>query len=141
MPSACMDFEVIAATFGYSLGVGTLPIQRVQLKADRRDTRGTGKRMREIEMPKEVHITPRMYQKLAEKIAGQAGRAHSELPDAAVAEAGALFGRKPGALCAGRYNVHAFHVANPAVSGFDRASRSEKKCCAIRQKRWMEKFR
>ena len=65
------DFEVIAATFGYSLGVGALPIQRVQLKADRREARGTGKRVREIEVPKEVHITPRMYQKLAEKIAGK----------------------------------------------------------------------
>jgi ribonuclease R len=65
------DFEVIAATFGYSLGVGALPIQRVQPKADRREARGTGKRVREIEVPKEVHITPRMYQKLAEKIAGK----------------------------------------------------------------------
>ena len=65
------DFEVIAATFGYSLGVGSLPIERVQLKADRRDARGTGKRVREIEVPKEVHITPRMYQKLTEKIAGK----------------------------------------------------------------------
>ncbi len=65
------DFEVIAATFGYSLGVGALPIQRVQLKADRRQGRGTGKRLREIEVPKEVHITPRMYQKLTEKIAGK----------------------------------------------------------------------
>src|SRR5450631_3244234 len=65
------DFEVIASTFGYSLGVGSLPIQRVQLKADRRDARGTGKRVREIEVPKEVHITPRMYQKLTEKIAGK----------------------------------------------------------------------
>jgi ribonuclease R len=65
------DFEVIAATFGYSLGVGPLPIQRQQLKADRRDARGTGKRVREIEVPKEVHITPRMYQKLTEKIAGK----------------------------------------------------------------------
>jgi ribonuclease R len=65
------DFEVIAATFGYSLGVGALPIQRVQLKADRRDARGTGKRVREIEVPKEVHVTPRMYQKLTEKIAGK----------------------------------------------------------------------
>ena len=65
------DFEVIAATFGYSLGVGPLPIQRVRLKADRRDARGTGKRVREIEVPKEVHITPRMYQKLTEKIAGK----------------------------------------------------------------------
>jgi ribonuclease R len=65
------DFEVIAATFGYSLGVGALPIQRVQLKADRREARGTGKRVREIEVPKEVHITPRMYQKLTDKIAGK----------------------------------------------------------------------
>src|SRR5208283_3646460 len=65
------DFEVIAATFGYSLGVGALPIERVQLKADRRDARGTGKRVREIEVPKEIHITPRMYQKLAAKIAGK----------------------------------------------------------------------
>jgi ribonuclease R len=65
------DFETIAATFGYSLGVGALPIHRVQMKTDRRATHGTGKRVREIEVPKEVHITPRMYQKLTEKIAGK----------------------------------------------------------------------
>ncbi len=65
------DFEVIAAAFGYSLGVGALPIQRVQFKSDRRASYGTGKRPREIEIPKEVHITPRMYQKLTEKIAGK----------------------------------------------------------------------
>src|SRR5579863_7521140 len=65
------DFEVIAATFGYSLGVGPLPIHRVQTKTDRRSAYGTGKRVREIEVPKEVHITPRMYQKLTEKIAGK----------------------------------------------------------------------
>jgi ribonuclease R len=65
------DFEVIAATFGYSLGVGALPIQRMQFKTDRRATYGTGKRVREMELPKEVHITPRMYQKLTEKIAGK----------------------------------------------------------------------
>jgi ribonuclease R len=75
------DFEVMAATFGYSLGVGPLPIQRVQLKTDRRAGRsqggrshgghGKGRQAREIEIPKEVHITPRMYQKLTEKIAGK----------------------------------------------------------------------
>jgi ribonuclease R len=65
------DFETIAATFGYSLGVGALPIHRVQMKADRRSNYGTGKRTRDIEIPKEVHITPRMYQKLTEKIAGK----------------------------------------------------------------------
>jgi ribonuclease R len=65
------DFEVIAATFGYSLGVGALPIHRVQFKSDRRASHGTGKQARTIEIPKEVHITPRMYQKLAAKIAGK----------------------------------------------------------------------
>jgi ribonuclease R len=65
------DFEVIASTFGYSLGIGALPIHRVQLKADRRAAHGTGQRVREIEVPKEVHITPRMYQKLTAKIAGK----------------------------------------------------------------------
>jgi ribonuclease R len=65
------DFEVIAATFGYSLGVGSLPIHRVQFKTDRRAARGTGKQARAVEIPKDVHITPRMYQKLAAKIAGK----------------------------------------------------------------------
>ena len=65
------DFEVLASTFGYSLGVGALPIHRVQMKTDRRAAHGTGKRVREIEVPKEVHITPRMYQKLTAKIAGK----------------------------------------------------------------------
>jgi ribonuclease R len=65
------DFEVIAATFGYSLGVGALPIERIQLKTDRRANYGTGKRAPAIEIPKEVHLTPRMYQKLTEKIAGK----------------------------------------------------------------------
>jgi ribonuclease R len=65
------DFEVIATTFGYSLGVGALPIHRVQMKTDRRAAHGTGQRVREIEVPKEVHITPRMYQKLVAKIAGK----------------------------------------------------------------------
>src|SRR5438132_162157 len=65
------DFEVIAGTFGYSFGVGALPIQRMQFKTDRRASYGTGKRAREIEIPKEIHITPRMYQKLTEKIAGK----------------------------------------------------------------------
>jgi ribonuclease R len=65
------DFEVIAATFGYSLGVGPLPIQRVQFKSDRRAARGAGKQAHTLEIPKEVHITPRMYQKLAARIAGK----------------------------------------------------------------------
>jgi ribonuclease R len=65
------DFEVLASTFGYSLGVGPLPIQRVQFKSDRRAARGAGKPARALEIPRDVHITPRMYQKLTQKIAGK----------------------------------------------------------------------
>ena len=81
-PKRVYDFETIAATFGYSLGVGALPVKRVQLKAERRDgyrtqvsaqRRGAnpGHRANTIEIPEEVHITPRMYQKLTQKIAGK----------------------------------------------------------------------
>jgi ribonuclease R len=70
-PRRVMDFETIAARFGYSLGVGALPVKRVQSKAERRERYGTGSRAKTLEIPEEVHITPRMYQKLTQKIAGK----------------------------------------------------------------------
>ncbi len=70
-PKRVYDFETIAAKFGYSLGVGPLPIKRMQMKSDRRERYGTGRQARSIELPEEVHITPRMYQKLTQKIAGK----------------------------------------------------------------------
>jgi len=65
------EFETIAATFGYSLGVGSLPIQRVQLRGERRARQASGRNPRPVEIPQDVHVTPRMYQKLTEKIAGK----------------------------------------------------------------------
>ncbi|MGH8632494.1 MAG: ribonuclease R family protein, partial [Burkholderiales bacterium] len=65
------EFETLAAAFGYSLGVGPLPIRRMQLKGERRARHGTGRPVREVEIPKEVRVTPHMYQKLAQKIAGK----------------------------------------------------------------------
>lgn len=70
-PKRVMDFETIAAKFGYSLGVGALPVRRMQMKADRRERYGTGRSARTVELPEEVHLTPRMYQKLTQKIAGK----------------------------------------------------------------------
>jgi ribonuclease R len=70
-PKRVMDFETIAARFGYSLGVGALPVKRVQFKAERRERYGTGRTAKTLEIPEEVHITPRMYQKLTQKIAGK----------------------------------------------------------------------
>ena len=70
-PKRVYDFETIAAKFGYSLGVGALPVKRLPVRADRRDRYGTGRRPQTIELPEEVHLTPRMYQKLTQKIAGK----------------------------------------------------------------------
>ena len=65
------DFELLAAAFGYSLGVGALPIRRFQTRGERRAGDGSGRNPREHEIPQDVHITPRMYQKLTQKIAGK----------------------------------------------------------------------
>jgi ribonuclease R len=65
------EFETIAASFGYSLGVGALPIKRVQTRGDKRSHYGTGRKAPTVELPEEVHVTPRMYQKLVQKIAGK----------------------------------------------------------------------
>jgi ribonuclease R len=70
-PKRVLDFETIAATFGYSLGAGALRVQRFTPKADRRDRYGTGQKARTVEVPEDVPVTPRMYQKLTEKIAGK----------------------------------------------------------------------
>jgi ribonuclease R len=65
------EFETIAASFGYSLGVGALPIKRAQIRGDKRSHYGSGRRAPTVELPEEVHVTPRMYQKLVQKIAGK----------------------------------------------------------------------
>ena len=64
------DFELLAATFGYSLGVD-LPVRRFQTRGERRQRHGSGRNPRQHEIPQDIHITPRMYQKLTQKIAGK----------------------------------------------------------------------
>jgi ribonuclease R len=70
-PRRVMEFEEIAAAFGYSLGIGALPVKRVQMRAERREQRGRGRNPRQHEIPEEMPVTPRMYQKLTERIAGK----------------------------------------------------------------------
>ncbi|MCU1306418.1 MAG: rnr [Acidobacteriaceae bacterium] len=69
-PKKIYDFELLAASFGYSLGVGSLPMKKVQLHGDRRHRQGSGRNPQSVDLPEEVHVTPRMYQKLTKKIAG-----------------------------------------------------------------------
>src|SRR5665213_4093507 len=70
-PRRVVQFEELAAGFGYSLGLGALPVKRVQTRGDRRDARGTGRNARQHEVPEDIAVTPRMYQKLAARIEGK----------------------------------------------------------------------
>src|SRR5579884_1181710 len=68
-PKRVMDFEEIAAHFGYSLGIGAIPIKRFSIGERQRD----GRRIRkEVILPsEEFKISSRHYQRLIKKIAGK----------------------------------------------------------------------
>lgn len=64
-----MDFEEIAAHFGYSLGIGAIPVKRFPVSQRQRDGRKVRK---EIVLPREeFNISSRNYQRLIGKIAGK----------------------------------------------------------------------
>jgi ribonuclease R len=66
-----VQFEELAASFGYSLGLGALPVKRIQTRGDRRDAQRSGRKPREYEVAEDIPVTPRMYQKLAARIEGK----------------------------------------------------------------------
>jgi ribonuclease R len=79
MPEAkrVIEFEDTAAAFGYSLGIGALPVKRIHMKSDRREQQRRGARdqrghkPQQHEISQEIPVTPQMYQRLAAKIAGK----------------------------------------------------------------------
>jgi ribonuclease R len=70
-PRRVVQFEELAASFGYSLGLGPLPVKRVVTRGERRDSHGRGRNPRQHEVPEDIAVTPRMYQKLAARIEGK----------------------------------------------------------------------
>jgi ribonuclease R len=66
-----VQFEELAAAFGYSLGLGALPVKRIQSRGDRRDAHGSGRNPRQHEIAEDIPVTPKMYQKLAARIEGK----------------------------------------------------------------------
>ncbi len=68
-PKRVMEFEEIAAHFGYSLGVGALPVKRFRVAQRGRDGR---KVRQDIVLADDITITSRNYQKLIAKIEGKA---------------------------------------------------------------------
>jgi ribonuclease R len=68
-PKRVMEFEEIAAHFGYTLGVGALPVKRFRMAVRGRD----GRRVRkDVEIAGDnMAVTSRNYQKLIAKIEGK----------------------------------------------------------------------
>jgi ribonuclease R len=66
-----VQFEELAASFGYSLGLGALPVKRIQTRGERRDAHGRGSNPRQHEVAEDIAVTPKMYQKLAARIEGK----------------------------------------------------------------------
>ena len=75
-PKRVMEFEEVAAHFGYSLGVGPIPVKKFDITNRRREGSGPrshgAKTRREVVLPDaSVRIASRMYQKLVAKIEGK----------------------------------------------------------------------
>src|SRR5260370_34219037 len=64
-----MEFEEVAAHFGYSLGVGAIPVKKFGFTDKRRD--GSKKRSEVVLAQANIHISSRHYQKLVAKIEGK----------------------------------------------------------------------
>jgi len=70
-PRRVVQFEELAASFGYTLGLGALPVKRVETRGDRREAQRSGRQARTHELPEDIAVTPKMYQKLAARIEGK----------------------------------------------------------------------
>lgn len=70
-PRRVVQFEELAASFGYSLGLGPLPVKRVQTRGDRREAQRSGRSARTHEVAEDIAVTPKMYQRLAARIEGK----------------------------------------------------------------------
>jgi ribonuclease R len=70
-PRRVVQFEELAASFGYTLGLGALPVKRVQTRGDRREAQRSGRQARTYEVPEDIAVTPKMYQRLAARVEGK----------------------------------------------------------------------
>jgi ribonuclease R len=80
MPEArrIVEFEELALSFGYTLGIGALPVKKFQMRGDKREIKrrhdhGHNKKItaKTHEVVEEIIVTPQMYQKLAARIEGK----------------------------------------------------------------------
>jgi ribonuclease R len=67
-PKRVMEFEDLAAQFGFSLGVGHVPAQRIRYHEKKSQGRTAYK---DVMLPGEVAVTSKAYQRLVERIEGK----------------------------------------------------------------------
>ncbi|MDP9169465.1 MAG: VacB/RNase II family 3'-5' exoribonuclease, partial [Acidobacteriota bacterium] len=67
-PKRVMEFEEVAAQFGYSLGVGAIPVSKHRFKERKAEGR---KVYKDVVVPGAIPITSKAYQKLVAKIEGK----------------------------------------------------------------------
>jgi ribonuclease R len=66
-----VQFEELAASFGYSLGLGPLPVKRISDPRSAANRTARAAIPAQHEVPEDIAVTPRMYQKLAARIEGK----------------------------------------------------------------------
>jgi ribonuclease R len=68
-PKRVMDFEEVAAHFGYSLGIGAIPVKKFAMTDRHRD--GTKRRREIVVADSGMNLSSRNYQRLVAKIEGK----------------------------------------------------------------------
>jgi len=67
-PKRVLEFEEVAAQFGYSLGVGAIPVSKLRYS----EKKAQGRRdYKSVAVPGSIKITSKAYQRLVEKVAGK----------------------------------------------------------------------
>ena len=115
-PRRVVQFEELAASFGYSLGLGPLPVKRVQTRGERREARGRAAIPASTKSPKTSPLRPRMYQKLAAHIEGKPEERILSYLMLRSLSAGALLRDQRRPLRPGRAHLHPLHLAHSPLS-------------------------
>ena len=126
-PKRVMEFEEVAAHFGYSLGVGAIPVKQFAYhrQAPRRQQAAARRRAAAIRACK---ITLAHYQKLVAKIEGKPEeRILSYLMLRSLKQA-RYSTENVGHFALAAPHLHAFHLAHPPLSRPDRASPAARAC-------------
>ena len=124
-PRRVVQFEELAASFGYSLGLGAAGQAHSDSRRPARRAAQRAQSARTHEVAEDIPVTPKMYQKLAARIEGKPEeRILSYLMLRSLKQA-RYSEINEGHFALAAPTLYAFHFADPPLSGFDCASHHE----------------